>query len=260
MKNLLAASLLICLLNSCYGPGVPDPYIVPDDRQKENRYYAPSAPNAPLLKKQYDLTGGFRISSGTQFTVVDMQTAYMPGKHFGIGASYNFKGNLKSNNNFKTERGEIGAGYIMSIDSNFHFESYAGFGSGQINNIHYTGSSLIKNDYFFLQPAIVVSSDDGKVRFAFVSKFVGNQFHVGNALFDHAREPLSASQIELIQNKPFHFLWEPGFVFRFGGEHVVFHVGYSFSKDITSSDLLQATYNFSAGLSLKFNAFKQPIK
>ena len=257
--QLLPACLVLCLLNSCYVTGAADPYIVPESRQKENQYYAPSSPNAPLLQHQYDLMGSMHYSSGSNYSCIEIQTACRPGKHTGIISSYSF-GDVKAEEYFKFTRYEFGAGYITAINNNFHFEAYAGYGGGKTTNQHYTGRSQIKNDYFFLQPAISIANYTNNVQFAFISKFNGTHFSVTDASFSKDREPFSASQIALLQDQPFHIFWEPGFIFRFGGEHIMFHVGYSISKDLTSSELFRAKDNFSAGMSLKFNALKQKSK
>ena len=257
--QLLPACLVLCLLNSCYVTGAADPYIVPESRQKENQYYAPSTPNAPLLQHQYDLMGGMRYSSGSNYACIEMQTAYRPGKHTGIISSYS-SGDIKSSDYFKFTRYELGAGYITGINSNFQFETYGGYGGGKTTNQHYTGMSRIKNNYFFLQPAISVTNSRNTVQFAIISKFSGNHFNVTDTGFNHDREPFSASQIALLQDQSFHIFWEPGFIFRFGGQHVFFHIGYSISKDLTRNDLFRAKDNFSAGLSLQFNALQHKNK
>ena len=257
--QLLPAFLVLCLLNSCYVTGAADPYIVPESRQKENQYYAPSSPNAPLLQHQYDLMGGTHYSSGSNYACIEMQSAYRSGKHTGIISSYS-SGDIKSKDYFTFTRYELGVGYTTAISSNFQFEAYGGYGGGKTTNQHYTGRSQIKNNYFFLQPAISVTNSSHAVQFAFVSKFSGNHFNVTDTSFNHDREPFSAGQIALLQDKSFHIFWEPGFIFRFGGEHIFFHIGYSISKDLTRNDLFRAKDNFSAGVSLQFNALQHKNK
>ncbi len=255
-QRLTIAGILSCFLNGCVVGGTTGSNVVPESRQKENIYYAPSSPNAPLLTEKGDIYGTLHRSSGQGFTSIELQAAYMVGKHFGMIGSYSF-GNVKSTSNFTFNKFELGGGYAQPINQNFHFEAYAGFGLGNTNNEHYTGTSIIKNNFFFVQPAIVLSNPKKTVQLAFVTKFVNNNFKVTTDNFDHSREPFSADQLFQLYSKPFHIFWEPGLVFRIGGENVGFHVGYSYSKDLSDDNLYQASDNFSLGVYVKFNTLKK---
>lgn len=79
-----------------------------------------------------------------------------------------------------------------------------------------------------------------------------------DATFTNAREPFSASQIKLLNEKPFHIFWEPGVIFRLGWENFLVHTGYSFTADLSNDPLHRVKNNFSIGIYIKFNA--QQIK
>jgi hypothetical protein len=255
-KLLVAVYCIICMFGSCVvGGGIADPYIVDELRQKENFYYVPSSHNAPLLKEKNDLSGSLQRSSSNKHSGVELQTAYIASKHIGIITSYS-SGSNKKDDDLNYHRLEMGAGYIISINKLWHFETYAGYGGGKITNHHYSGQSTVKNNYFFLQPAIAVSNENQTVQFAFVSKLIGNHFNVTDTSFAKDREPFSASQVQILEDNPFHIFWEPGIVFRFGWKHFLFHTGYSISADLTRSDLHRAKDNFSIGMYLKFNTRK----
>jgi hypothetical protein len=129
-------------------------------------------------------------------------------------------------------------------------------GSGKVVNHHCTGSSTIKNNLFYIQPAISASSAKRTLEFAVVSRPTGVNFKVTDTSFNTAREPYNKSQLQTLQNKPFHIIWEPGFVFRFGWQKVLFEVGYSYSEDLSNSSLNISDYTFSFGTSLPFNVSK----
>lgn len=264
-RQILPFCFITLVFNSCYpGGAVYDPYIVDDSRQKENYYYAPSSHNAPFLKEKNDLSASLQATTNDKQSGFGLQAAYLPHKNIGIITSYT-RGDSKDsklNSNYtyghnnprlKYNHFEMGAGYISRINTFWHFETYAGFGSGKIDNKHHTGRSKIKNNYFFLQPALAVSNERKTIQFGFVSKFTGNNFNIMDTTFANAREPFSTSQMKLLNDEPFHIFWEPSLVFRFGWNHFLFHTGYSFSADLTNDELHRAKGNFSIGLYLKFN-------
>ncbi len=79
-----------------------------------------------------------------------MQASFMPAKHIGIIGGYSFAGNSGNNDNAKYNRVELGAGFVIPLLKNYHFETYGGFGSGKILNTHATGTSKISLiDFFF---------------------------------------------------------------------------------------------------------------
>lgn len=238
-------------LASCYPSGIPvDPYIVDESRQKENMYYVPSAPNAPLLSEKNDLNFNVVSTTGSKFTGVEIQTAYLPSKHVGIAGSYSHAGN---GSEMKSNRFELGSGYVTKFAKDWHFETYAGFGNGKISNSHYTGSSKLNLTHFFLQPAISISNKKKTVQFGLISRFEGVNFKVTDTLFNNDREPFSTDQVRSLYDQPFHVMWQPGLLFHFGWKNFQLHTGYSFSADLTNPDLYRAKDNFSFGLSLRFN-------
>ena len=251
----IAVSLfaIIAVLSSCYTGPIYDPYYVPKDRQKENLYYVPSAPNTQLLTEKNDFDFNVMLSASSKFSGSEWQASFLPAKHVGIIGSYSFAVNDADQHYMKYNRFETGIGYITSISKEWHFETYAGLGTGKIDNIHATGSSKVRLTHFFLQPAIAVSNEKKTAQFAFVSKFSGVNFRPDTA-FDNAREPFSTSGIKSLYDKPFHVMWEPALVFRFGWKDVLFHTSYLISADLTNSDLYRANNNFSIGMSLRLNA------
>jgi hypothetical protein len=253
----LGVATTILSLSSCYPGPIYDPYDIPESRQKENLYYVPSAPNTQLLSEKNDLDFTLARSAGSKFSGLEAQASYLPGRHVGIIGSYSsVKGDAYY---LKYHEVEGGVGYITHLSKEWHFETYAGMRSGKIDNIHATGISKINLTHFFIQPAIVVSNEKKTAQFGFVSKFSGVNFKV-DTTFDNAREPFSTSQVTSLYNKPFHIMWEPALVFRFGWKNFLFHTSYSLSADLTNPEIHKANTNFSIGGSLRFNTSAKKVK
>ena len=249
---------ILLLFSSCWPTSaIYDPYFVDESRQQENIYYVPSMPNTPLLSKKGDLDFNLARSSGSKFTGVELQAAYLPGKHVGLLGSYSYASNNDAGQqDMKYNRYELGSGYTTQFSGLLHFETYAGFGNGRISNTHYTGSSNVSLTHFFLQPAFAISNEKKTIQLGFVSRFSGVNFRVKDTAFNTDRERLSAAQLVSLYDHPFHVIWEPGIVFRFGWENFLFHTGYSYSTDLTAPGLYRSNGNFSLGFSLRFNTGK----
>ncbi|MBK5273111.1 MAG: hypothetical protein JJE22_19090 [Bacteroidia bacterium] len=249
-----AAGAIFCL-TSCYTTG-PDTGMVSESRQKENLYYIPASPNIPLLTKKNDLSLNAAASSGSKFNGTEIQAAWLPWKHIGICGSFSAvkTGSLTYGYNAtKYNRVEVGSGYVTQLSKGWHFETYAGIGNGKILNTHYTGTSKTNITHFFLQPTIAISSKKQTIQFAMSSRFAGVNFKVQDTLFATGSEPLSASNLISLYDKPFHILWEPAVTFRFGWKNFLFNAQYTISSDLTNPDLNRANHNFSLGATFRFN-------
>lgn len=268
MKQLNYFSRGICLfsltglfLASCmpdYYPPDP-PVIVDQSRQKENVYYVPAAPNVPMLTEKGDLLVDAMLSTGSNLSGTELQAAFLPTKHLGISLSYSWghREGTDISHVMDYTRFELGAGYVMKIDKNFHFETYGGLGAGSIDNFHYTGTSQVKLNHFFLQPTIAVGNEHKTVQLGFSSKFSGVHFNVVDTLFNTYREPFSADQLGKLYAQPFHVMWEPAITFRAGWKKFQFIAQYTHSADLTDPDLQRGKSNFSIGICGKFNALEK---
>ena len=267
-RDLTSCSLYLvataAILTSCYpASNIPDPYVVDNSRQKKNIYYVPSAPNTPLLSNKNDLNFNLLRTATSPINGFEVQAAYLPAKHVGIIGRYSFAKDEKDDRDYpdymKYRSFEIGAGYVNQFYKDFHFETYAGIGKGKIANTHHTGFSNLNLTHYFIQPTLAVNNPNKTVQFAFVSRFAGVNFKIADMTFDNLREPLSAAQLKSLDEKPFHVFWEPGLVLRFGWKEFLFHSGYSYSSDLTNSDLRRSEAVFSFGASLRLNTTKKTI-
>jgi len=243
---------MILVLASCWPGPIYDPYVIPESRQKENLYYVPTAPNTHLLTEKNDADFNLIRSGGTKFSGVDVQASYLPGRHMGVVGSFSYAVNDADRHYMKYNQFETGIGYITPVAKRWHFETYAGLGTGKINNAHATGSSVINLSHLFIQPAVAVSNKEKTCQLGFISKISGVKFKVDTA-FDNEREPFSTGQVKALNDKPLHVIWEPGLVFRFGWKNFLFHTSYSYSADLTNSNLYRSKSNFSIGGGLRFN-------
>lgn len=254
--HLLVAGGVMIFLNSCYPSStIPDPYYVSQDRQKENYYYLPPAANAPLLTEKGDVSATFMASSGKTASGAEIQAAGLPSKHIGVLASFSTGTNKSSKEDYtKHHQFELGAGYVTKFAHIWSFETYGGWGSGDVSNRHHTGSSKINANHFFLQPTIAVANKNRTVQLGMISKFSGVTSNMKYTFFDKDREQFSAAQIAALEDEPFHLMWEPGIAFRAGWRNVLFNAQYSHSSDLTNENLHREKDNFSLGIILKFNA------
>jgi hypothetical protein len=241
-------------------PIYPDPYSVDEGRQKENIYYVPAAANMPLLTTKHDFYGTLMRSSGEQYLAFETEAAFMIGKHAGVAASFaqgKNGGGGPDGDVMKYHRYELGAGYVNRFNKGWHFETYGGLGNEDINNKHHTGTSHIGLPYFFVQPTIAVSNRNQSVQFGISSRFVGAKFNAGDTLFNTDREQFSAAQFASLYSQPFHFMWEPAFVFRFGWQNFLFNTGFTYSADLTNPGLNRAKTNFTMGVTIRIRNTEQ---
>jgi hypothetical protein len=255
-KPIVVIAACTTVLYSCYPYPTGSPDVVPEWRQKENIYYVPSAPNTQLLSEKNEIGGSLVASAGSQFSGVETQASYLPAKHIGLIAGYSSGKNEEAETYMRFHKVEAGVGYITALSKGWHFETYGGIGTGKIDNMHATGSSKINLTNFFIQPGLAISSKKKTIQFGIVSKFSGVNFRADSA-FDNAKEPYSTSQIIAIHDHPFHVMWEPGLILRVGWKNFLFHTSYSFSTDLTNSDLNCVTDNFSIGGALRFSTSKK---
>ena len=246
---------VLTMFTSCYYPGYTDPYVVDVNRQKENYYYAPAAPTVPMLVKKNDFSLAMNGSLGENSHGNSVHAAFMPLKNLGLMASYSWLKNGDAPDDVgKVTNYELGAGYVWRFSPYWHFETYGGIGSGKVDNSHYTGYSKIKTNGFFLQPTISVSDKTQLFQFGFVSKFSLAKFDLRDTTFNNDREPVVTQQMQLLHDNPSQFFWEPGFVLRAGWEIFQFHLGYSFSTDLTNKEIYREKNLFTIGAVVKLNA------
>jgi hypothetical protein len=253
--NNLQAVFFGLFLISFYSCGtIPmDPYIVDTDRQRENSYHAPAVLHAPLMSQKNDLRLAAHYAFLTRHKGLDIQSAFSPIKHLGLQASYRHYSQKGEVEDGKIESYELGAGNVKEWGI-FLFETYAGIGGGNLQNLHHTGQSDIRYTNYYIQPAIAIQTKDRLTQFALIAKLSPTKFDVRNTSFNRDREPFVASQIDILSRQPDRLFIEPGFVFRSGWDQVQVQTALSFPSNLRGDDFLRDKTNFSIGLVLRLNA------
>lgn len=249
----LVACTVSISVTSCISWNAATSPFVPEERQKENKLYHPSALYAPMLNEKHDIDASLLQSFQSGAKAIDLQAAYMPLKHLGTTISYTQS--TGGNSNF--DRVEIGAGYVGKFTKTSGFEIYGGFGIGNIFNEHQTGASYINQSLFYIQPTYSLNTESNNLQIAFVSRFTRVNYDVEVTTFSYNAEPYSRKQIENLQQHPFHVIWEPGVTLRNGWKNFQFKLTYATATDFTNRDLNIVKSNFSIGASVRFNAGKR---
>lgn len=252
-SHIIPAILLVITAGSVFGCityPADQPYYVSPERQLENVYYTPTTPNIPLLHKKNSFMINAHYGGNKDFKNFDFQTAFMPGKKFGLMAAMrNSEYKEKDYYELGYSRGiEFGAGYIAPSKSNLHFEAYGGIGTTGVYNKHYTGESKINFTSYFIQPAFSVKDNKNVVEFSLIPRFALNRFNIQKQDYNFDRERLVDEQFTLIKNNPSQYFFEPTALVRLGWESVKFQFTYTYSKNLTSGKLHAAGNNLSFGM------------
>jgi hypothetical protein len=194
-------------------------------------YYAPNAQNVPLFTEYGQGTGTFSFQFGPLSTGCNVQGALAIADHVGIMGNYNHYSGRESSgtwngedytSNFKSNMGEIGAGYFQTFKDKFVFEAYGGLGGSRINSEYERwdsdGSSSVGTTSFFIQPSMGLYKKN--VMVAFSTRFRILSFR--DVQFDKGLGSGPESELIDLDNMPAKGFFEPAFTFRAGGEKVKF--------------------------------------
>ena len=265
MKKLSAASTMMVVIfaipffYSCYGYYPAYSYIVDESRQKENVYHAPAMQNIPLLSEKNDFSFSGSLGYTSKHSGIDLHTAFVPAKHFGLLAGYRSYSQKENSENGSINSYEIGAGFLKD-NKNLHFEVYGGIGGGGTTNNHFTGTSKLTFTNFFVQPTIAIQNPEKTVQFAFTNKFSHQNFSIADTGFTGEREPFVTNQFKIIAESPNRIFWEPGIVFRAGWKSVLFNIGVSTLKDFGQPNFAMDRCNYFVGIVFRGNASNKEVK
>lgn len=214
-----------------------------------HRYYAPSGQNVPLFKEkgEVQLSGG--LASSGEAGGGNIQAAYAVGNNAGITAdAYIANGenedNGASGNGFNIS---VGGGYFKPLGDYFVFETYAGFGGGNITN-KYAGGGDSKVMFIrpYIQPAIGFTSNFVDVAFApriAMVNYTGiNRSGIGDST--------QIAQLDYINDHPTSVYFEPGVTLRAGWKYAKLQFQYVWSVNLNNPQILRDNHNVSLGLFL----------
>lgn len=128
-------------------------------------YYVPDVQNVPLFKEKDESRVSILIGGGDESSCLEFQGAYALTGEIGIMAGYmSANGGDKNLHNWAKGHYFDGAvGYYKSLEHNFIFEFYGGFGAGseyhEYNYDQSVSSAELSFNKLFLQPSLGFTSD-----------------------------------------------------------------------------------------------------
>ncbi|HEX5025614.1 MAG TPA: hypothetical protein VFV68_10090 [Agriterribacter sp.] len=219
-------------------------------------YYSPNSSNVPLFEKkgEFRLSGNYCVGStvSDEITGGEIQAAYAAGDHLGILLNTAFMGGREEDNTQGHSSGsgsiiEMGAGYFKPLKKSHVFETYAGFGFGNVKNNYLSGgNSRVNFTKFFLQPSIGYSKKYFHVGIASKLSFVIMKVDLPNG--HNLIEPYDMGDIAYITEKPLSVLWEPSFFIRAGVKAVKAQFQFTPSVNLNNKQLAQNGVLLSMGI------------
>ncbi len=207
--------------------------------------YFPNRVNAPLLSQKKEFQGNLTVGTSG----ADIQFAYSPVKHLGIIASVSYANDDTTKENYDIHKYyDLGVGYYKKLGRKFIFETYAGFGGGNVisqgeflNTTFYSNMNLTK---FYLQPAIGYSTN--YLNFGITTRLSSVTFH-----------PVYGN--EDLTNKAY-FFFEPALFTSLGYKHIFFTLQLGLSlTNMPSKSYMPVIFNAGIGIKLG-NIFLPPAR
>lgn len=230
-------------------------------------YYTPNMHQAHLLRQKGEtgLTGA--LSTGEQVYSVELLGAHAVAKNIGLMVNANYGGGklIEQFNDSVNQEGtrryliETGVGYFKPFGGQGVLELYGGGGFGSVYNYYTTdenANSTVTFTRFFLQPGI---GKKGEIfDFAFSMRFVAlnyqsfRRYNLPEAAWRDARA------LTMLEQKPFHWLYEPAVTIRAGNDFfkVQMQLGYSlkFGKEYIHQD------NINSSMGISFNILPKSLR
>lgn len=217
MRTTIILLLVIITFSSCY-----------------HAYYGPNTPNAPLLteKGEVRLNTMYTYGGDTDIEGGELQFAYAFRDKWGFIFS-GISAGVEENTGDYVEKGngiyaEAGVGHFKRIDRNWMFECYGGLGTGSANNDYGLGDrSKVAFNKLFIQPAIALKTKH--FEFAFITRFNAVNWKVKEERIKSSDNEEAKNDMMRIRNKSTFFAFEPGLIFRAGGENFKVQTGFTLS-------------------------------
>lgn len=220
-------------------------------------YYAPNSNNIPMLKEKNDCKVQAAYSSGNYFEGIEVQSAYAVSNHIGIQLNFftawdNYEEYGKGTGTYA----EAAGGYFLpTTNKKWVFETYAGIGSGVVNNTYenLSQTSKVGVTKIFLQPSFGFNYKNFEL--AVASKFSLANFKIKNSTVTKQDNSYDFDDLQMLRDKSY-FFWEPGVVLRAGGKYCRFQGSFTWSIP-SNSNLSIDNANLSVGVAIPFNASKK---
>ena len=228
-------------------------------------YYAPNTPTAPLFSEKDEMRVNALYATGneSEYNGGELQVAYAVTGNWGVLFNGFAVGRSELVDGVNTQSGkgtyaEFGAGYFIQMDQKgqWIFETYGGFGGGNVKNEYsYGDRSRVGITKFYLQPAIGYKSKH--FEFAFITRVAYVNWKVKQQMVgSNVENQWVLDDMVRIRSKPGNFSFEPALILRAGGKSVKAHAGLTFRRGNYLADDLTEHLNASLGLSFSFSTRK----
>ncbi|MCK5853333.1 hypothetical protein KAH27_09930 [bacterium] len=225
-------------------------------------YYAPNTHMVPMFEKKGELIVTGAVGASHQLDYIDyddcvetfeFQSAYALTDNIGILANGYYAYSDVGEEYSKGYIFEAGAGYFKSLNHLFVFETYGGFGFGNVENryrISYYNNQAISNldiIKYFVQPSIGLTTRYFDM--AISTKFSGlNYLNFSYPNHENSMPEEDLKDLDYIERNSFSLLFEPAATIRLGYKNVKLQYQIGMSFNITNPDFPQNELMMSLGL------------
>ncbi len=229
-------------------------------------YYAPNTHMVPMFEKKGELIVTGAVGATNNYLdyiglvdysdfieTLEFQGAYALTDNIGIIANGYYGDSGEGAEYSKGYFFEAGAGYYKPLDNLFVFETYGGFGFGNVENGYpiypYTENQQVsKIDFvkFFAQPSLGLTTRYFDI--AISTRFSGLKYTYLSYPYMVQSEDLD--DLEYITKNYFSILFEPAVTVRLGYKNVKLQYQFGMSFNLTNPDFPQENMMMSLGICL----------
>ncbi len=248
----ISASLIfITCLSSCYAPPLLQPGDpVPLEWQQQSQYYLPTVYSAPMLhtSESFAIQGVYRAGSEAAGVGLDAAVRIAPKWALsGNYANYTFKKDYRT----ETRQWELGGGYTSSINKDWNYEGFAGFGNMNFDYTYFNGSATVKSNFCYLQPALYYNYNKQNTYFTagFATRIsLQNPDVTSKNVSSVNPQVFTEQQLGILEST--HSIWalEPGIILRIGIRQFQVTAQYFGMVHLQSTELYGKDDMFSFGL------------
>ena len=224
-------------------------------------YYGPNSNNVPLLKQKNDAAIAGAFAAADETSGFEFQSAYAFANHVGGMLNFYTANGKRSGSNTSYSKGsatyvEIGGGYFTPVatEGRWIFETYAGIGTGTVNNSYsQTENSKVNATKVFIQPSFGYRSNAGTFQAAISSRFSSVNLKLQQSTLNSNNSPDQYAKLQDLKNNGNNIYWEPSVVLRGGLSNVFFQLQYTASSGFKTHTYLTQPDLISLGVFFAFS-------
>jgi hypothetical protein len=223
-------------------------------------YYGPNSNNVPLLKQKNDVAVVASFAAASESSGFEFQFADAFANHFGGMLNfYTTQGKETGSNNSYSKGSatliEIGGGYFTPVADRWVFETYAGIGTGTVNNSYsQTESSKVNATKLFIQPSFGYKNNAGTFQAAISSRFNSVKLNLQQSSILQVNHATEYTRVQDLKSNGDNIYWEPSFLIRGGFRSVLFQLQYTTSNGFKTHTYLTEPDLISIGAFFYFSA------